>query len=220
MATKNLARTVVEGGRDTYSKLYRRLRNRNERRLRFDLEGDVIHGKQRLGGSRGFADRLMPLERWLGSNVGRGWSNVYREFCERFDERTMKGWHLRDHLLGMLGAGRFSWGGPFLVDDRGILRRRPRARWAGRKRISPEEQARAMAWAAGRRVIVHAGVAFWTARAIDDSATTSPQGRRLIADELAIWKALAPDLQQEFIYDAEAIRARLVKGKKLQVRAR
>jgi hypothetical protein len=27
MATKNLARTVVEGGRDPYSKLYRKLRN-------------------------------------------------------------------------------------------------------------------------------------------------------------------------------------------------
>jgi hypothetical protein len=62
MATKNLARTIVEGGRDTYSKLYRRLRNRSERRLRFDLEGDPMHGQQRLGGSRGFADRLMPLE--------------------------------------------------------------------------------------------------------------------------------------------------------------
>ena len=61
MAPKNLARTVVEGGRDTYSKLYRKLRNRSERRLRFDLEGDVIHGQERVGGSRGFADRLAPL---------------------------------------------------------------------------------------------------------------------------------------------------------------
>jgi len=71
MARKNLARTVVEGGRDTYSKLYRKLRNRSERRLRFDLEGDVMYGQERVGGSRGFADRLAPLERWLGSNVGR-----------------------------------------------------------------------------------------------------------------------------------------------------
>ena len=55
MATKNLARTVVEGGRDTYSKLYRKLRKRSERRLRFDVEGDVMHGQERVGGSRGFA---------------------------------------------------------------------------------------------------------------------------------------------------------------------
>lgn len=163
MATKNLARTVVEGGRDSYSKLYRKLRNRSERRLRFDLEGDVMHGEKRVGGSRGFADRLAPLERWLGSNVGRGWSRVYHEFCERFDERTMKGWHVRDHLLGMLGAGRFSWGGPFLVDDRGILRRRLRRRWDRRDRISPDEKATALAWAAGRRIIVRGEGAFWTA---------------------------------------------------------
>jgi hypothetical protein len=37
MATKNLARTVVEGGRDTYSKLYRKLRNRSERRHRAEV---------------------------------------------------------------------------------------------------------------------------------------------------------------------------------------
>jgi hypothetical protein len=61
MATKTLARPVVEGGRDTYSRLYRKLRNRSERRLRFDLEGDVMHGRS-LGGSRGFADRLSRSE--------------------------------------------------------------------------------------------------------------------------------------------------------------
>jgi len=85
MATKDLARTVVEGGRTTYSKLDRRLRNRSERRLRFDL-------------------------------------------------------HLRDHLLGLLGAGRFPWDGPFLVDPHGILRRRPRRRWGQRDGISPHER--------------------------------------------------------------------------------
>jgi hypothetical protein len=215
MATKNLARTVVEGGRDTYSKLHRRLRNRRERRLRFDLEGDPRHGQPRLGGSRGFADRLRPLERWLGSHVGRGWSNVYREFCERFDDRTMKGWHLRDHLLGMLGAGRFSWGGPFIIDDRGILRRRPYRRWPGRKKISPEEQARAMAWAAGRRVIVHAESAFWTALVIDVATPASPQGRRLTADEFATWTALATELKEKLTYEEEAVR-QLVKSKKGQ----
>jgi hypothetical protein len=220
MATKNLARTVVEGGRDTYSKLYRRLRNRRERRLRFDLEGDAINGQRRLAGSRDFADRLAPLERWLGSNVGRGWSNVYHEFCERFDERTMKGWHLRDHLLGLLGAGRFPWGSPFLVDPRGILRCRPRRRWERRGRISPDEKARAMTWAAGRRIIVRREVAFWTARVIEDTAPTSAQGRRLTAAELATWKTMAPELQQELTYDSEVVRRGRLEGKDSQGRAR
>ena len=220
MATKNLARTVVEGGRDTYSKLYRKLRNRSERRLRFDADGDLVAGHPRLAGYRGFADRLAPLERWLGSNVGRGWSHVYHEFCQRFDERTTKGWHVRDHLLGLLGAGRFRWDGPFLVDDRGILRRRPRPVWALRNRISPGEETRAMAWAAGRRVIVQGEVAFWTATAIDRQTPVSPQGARLTAGELATWKALAPELRQKLTYDAEAIRRCLVKRKGLRERAR
>lgn len=210
MATKNLARTVVEGGRDTYSKFYRKLRNRSERRLRFDLEGDVMHGQQRVGGFRGFADRLSPLERWLGSNVGRGWNNVYHDFCKRFDQRTMKGWHVRDHLLGMSGFGRLSWAAPFFVDGRGILRRRPRRRWDRRDRISPDEKTMALAWAAGRRVIVRGEIAFWTARVIDDAAQTSGQGRRLTVAELAVWRTLAPELQQELTYAPEAIRRRFV----------
>jgi hypothetical protein len=60
MATKNLGRTVVEGGRATYSKLDRRLRNRSERRLRFDLDGDPLYRQPRPAGNRGFADRLAP----------------------------------------------------------------------------------------------------------------------------------------------------------------
>jgi hypothetical protein len=126
MATRNLARTVVEGGRSSDSKMYRRARSRRERRLRFDEEGNVF-GKVRPAEGRGFADRLAPLERWLGRHLGRGWSNVYKEFCERHDRRTMKGWHLGDHLLVMVDQGRFP-GGPFFVDRRGILRERPRRR--------------------------------------------------------------------------------------------
>jgi len=114
VAARNLARTVVEGGRSGYSKLDRQLRNRSERRLRFDAEGNVVSGKVRRGGGREFADRLAPLWRWLGRHVGRGWSYVYHEFCERFDRRTMKGWHLREHLFGLVEPGRFPLlSGPF-----------------------------------------------------------------------------------------------------------
>ena len=77
-----------------------------------------------------------------------------------------------------------------------------------------------MIWAAGRRIILRGEMAFWTARVIDDPARTSAQGRRLTADELATWKTLAPELQQELTYDAEAIRRRLVNSKNLQGRAR
>lgn len=208
MATKNLAHTVVEGGRSGYSKLDRKLRNRNERRMRFDAEDDVVCGKVRRAGGRGFADHLGPLERWLGRHVGRGWSNIYREFCQRFDRRTMKGWHLEDHLLQMVDRGRFPWGASFFVDPRGILRRRPRLRGRWQRGVSPTEEAKALSWAAGRRVILQGDVAFRTARAIDSLVLTSPQGQRLTPDELNVWASLAPELRQKLTYDAEAERRR------------
>jgi hypothetical protein len=200
MATKNLARTVVEGGRAGYSKLDRKLRNRRERRLRFDLEGELCHGRPSGGGYRGFADCLSPLERWVGSHVGRGWSRVYHEFCQRFDERTMKGWHLRDHLLGMVGLGRFGWHGTFFVDVRGILRRRPRRRREPRLAAVGGEM-QALTWAAGRRVIVHGEAAFWTADPVSEISPASAQGRRLTAGEMEVWSTLAPPLREKLLYD-------------------
>jgi len=199
MATRNLARTVVEGGRSSFSKMSRRARNRRERRLRFDEEGNVF-GKARRTEYRGFADRLAPLQRWLGRHVGHGWSNVYREFCERHDRRTMKGWHLADHLLFMVDKGRFS-GGPFFVDGRGILRVRPRRpRWSSPSTHAGEMRARA--WAAGRRVIVHGEAAFWTAKTVDTLEPTSPQGRRLTPAELAVWSSFAPAVRDALTYTA------------------
>jgi hypothetical protein len=125
VATRNLARTVVEGGQAGYCKALRRFENRVERRLRFDEEGNVIAGRARLPMTKCFADRLAPLRRWLARHVGRGWNNVYREFCESFDRRTVKGWHLDDHIRQMVDSRYSCFPRSFYVDDRGILRRCP-----------------------------------------------------------------------------------------------
>ena len=216
MATKNLARTVVEGGRSIYSKLDRKERNRRERRLRYDAEGNVVAGRSRRVGGRGFADRLAPLERWLDHNIGRGWNNVYREFCERFDRRTMKGWHLGDHLLQMVGRGRFPWGASFRVDGRGILRRAPRRSWGRPIFVSRADEAQAKDWAAGRQVIVRGDAVFWTARAVDLLIPTSAQGRRLTLEELAFWSSLRGELRRLLTYDTEANRRRRAKADELR----
>ena len=180
-----------------------------------------MSGKVRRVGSREFADRLAPLWRWLGRHVGRGWSNVYHEFCERFDRRTMKGWHLREHLFGLVEPGRFPLlSGPFFVDRRGILRRRPTRRWPRRSVVSPTEEAKALAWASRRQVIVRGEVLYWTVRSIDALAPTSAQGRRLAPDESAFWSSLAAELREKLTYDAVAIRARLATKNTLRSRAR
>lgn len=201
MATKKLARTVVEGGRAGYSKWDRRRRNRSQRRLRFDEEGDRLHGKDCAPGWRGFDDCLKPLRRWIDSHVGRGWNNVYRDFCALTDRRTVKGWHLDDHLQGMVDRGDPLAYGRFYVDGRGILRRKdrvPRERGTGYR-----EQRRALDWARGRQVIEHGGTAFWTADAVDDPVAASRQGPRLTDRETAFWTSLAEDVRQTLRYDAE-----------------
>jgi hypothetical protein len=201
MATKDLARTVVEGGRAGYSKWDRRRRNRSRRRLRFDENGDVLHGKPPTPGWRGFDDRLKPLRRWIGSHVGRGWNNVYRDFCTLVDRRTVKGWHLDDHLKGMVDRGNPRGCESFHVDARGILRRNARSK--RERRTGYWDQLRAFDWARGRQILEHGGEAFWTADAVDDPIAASRQGPRLTESEMAFWKSLTEDLRHQLRYDAE-----------------
>jgi hypothetical protein len=109
----------------------------------------------------------------------------------------------------MVGRGRYAgWGGWFLIDARGILRREPTLSGGWRAIVPPADTARALGWAAGRRVIVRGEVAFWTAGPIDPLAPTSAQGRRLTQDEAYFWSSLAPELRQTLTYDAEGNRRR------------
>jgi hypothetical protein len=82
-------------------------------------------------------DRLAPLKRFLGAQVGRPWTKVWSEICAAADARTVLGFHLRTHAKGYVdvrctldrdgvvwrSAGRYR---PFWVDPRnGLLRREP-----------------------------------------------------------------------------------------------
>ena len=160
MATKRLSRTIIEGGRTSEDKFDRKediRRNRREGRaicqaaiadadigLLDDEIPDVcmptetrIHNH---GGRQGYwgpaqKDKLMPLHRFLEGYVGKAWNKAYSELKKRFDERTMRGYHLlHDHVRGFIyGAGGqdsgpidpedvwWRWGSLY-VDDRGILR--------------------------------------------------------------------------------------------------
>lgn len=141
MATKNLARTVIEGGRDRWSKYQRRYSNRRARRmvreyarsLRLDLdeaERTAAPVREPLG--RYHYDRLAAAERWLASFVGRPWNDARAEMARKFDTRTIAGQHVVfDHLLSSVrGSGRDESFGrkDFEIDDHGILQRLPRRR--------------------------------------------------------------------------------------------
>ncbi len=109
MATKNLARTVIEGGRYTYNKWERRHSSAEERaeardyckRVEIDPEyAEEEEIDERRHVSKGFSDKLSPMYRWLEAQVDRPWSEVRSEVFQKFDTRTTAGRHITfDHLL-------------------------------------------------------------------------------------------------------------------------
>ena len=178
MSTKNLARTIIEGGRAPHNKWERAQSHRDERALtRAYLEraARVEDGFETLAiGLRpkvykGFADKLGPPRRWLRSRVGRPWSKVRAEMFERFDPRSLAGQHiLFDHMLQevrMWSDDRivFRWRQDLFVDRHGILRAAP-----GERRTPPLPRGKQLrdtceieAWASGRRVGGQGEALFW-----------------------------------------------------------
>lgn len=136
MATKNLARTLIEGGRAGYNKRERRQSHGDERalvrsylaRVRGEHDGFDAHALEPRGRVlKDFDDRLAAPRRWLRSHVGRPWDKVRSEMFERFDPRTLAGRHIIFcHLLKEVRR----WDDPkplyrsdrFLIDRYGILR--------------------------------------------------------------------------------------------------
>lgn len=119
MSKKNLARTAIEGGRSGYNKWERRNSHNEERAQERDyckkvevdpeLADDFdIAPKTRV--YKGFTDKLSPMYRWLNSQVGRPWNDVYSEISEKFDTRTTAGRHIiNDHLLRSVEITPHTW---------------------------------------------------------------------------------------------------------------
>src|SRR3989338_3959300 len=110
MSTKNLARTVMEGGRAPSSAHDRREATRAERHavrgcLNMMNDADDWDENERPLPCRKrpwkeFNDKLAPLRRYLRSQVGRSWNDVRSELTCRYDRRNLKNWHMLDvHIL-------------------------------------------------------------------------------------------------------------------------
>jgi hypothetical protein len=138
MSTKNLARTVIEGGRSHSYQAARQHSNSCERtwervtshKLLTATEFDDVVYRRRRKVWREFSDKLGPAERWLQSQAGRPWKKVRAELFARFDTRTTAGRHiLFDHILPAVQQdGRIRGRFVFDVDAHGILRAKPRHR--------------------------------------------------------------------------------------------
>lgn len=145
MATKNLARTAIEGGRLRNDEHFRTRAERQQARVYCDPANDfearpAPRRDKGLGSS--FTDHLKPIERYLRANAGRPWNKVYSELCKRFDRRTLRGQHiLEGHItrhMVVLPPGCNGWlwvkypptSGAW-VDAHGILRY---TQWSKRRR--------------------------------------------------------------------------------------
>jgi hypothetical protein len=199
MSTKNLARTIIEGGRTRWSSWFRRhtLRVHRQtgravlRRLETAGDADDITFVRRKSACREFHDKLGPAKRWLDRQVGRPWNLVRSEMLQRFDTRTTPGRHIVfDHMLPWVEDDAFSlrWG-EFEVDAHGLLRRLPHRRYRHVRRYEPlpQPEEKLERWLAGRRVGERGSALFWF--------TSTPGGayrqhRRLADQDAEIWRSL------------------------------
>lgn len=202
MTTKNLSRTVIEGGRTGYYKTHVRERAGAERaEARRFLRDATLDPDSALGSCdpvrkpvmADFDDKLGPVYKFLDSRLGRSWDKVRSELFQKFDARTTPGRHvLFDHLLRMVcqdpGAPesaphrRYA---SYFVDAQGRLcKEKPRySRHGGHK---PCDLRAVAAWLAGRKV-GRAGVGFfWFVPTASARVCTTSEGYAIayaMADE-------------------------------------
>jgi len=146
MATKNISRSSLEGGRYNHNKSERNASHRHERsrtrewlsNVRQDVEhADEAALRPRDKVYKGFTDKLNPAFRWLASRCGQPWSKVHSELKQRFDTRSLASWHVvNQHMLTEIEGGRTeydgkdSWGHKrFFIDENDILRDRGELHW-------------------------------------------------------------------------------------------
>lgn len=185
MATKNLARTAIEGGRTASNKWERHYSHAEERaHLRnyltevkanadnwYEYDIDPIKPVYKT-----FADKLGPMYRWLDSRVGMPWDQVRSDVVKAFDTRTTAGRHIvYDHLLRQVDVvPNYDYGayyrGPedftqsyyhhdFYVDADGLMQKKD---YIKRKQSIPKFNTNQIAnWLSGRSVGYVGKKLFW-----------------------------------------------------------
>jgi hypothetical protein len=72
---------------------------------------------------KGLTDLLGPLKRWLQSQVGRPWNDVYSEACAVIKPDSIIRAHVKTHLLQFVERSTFMHGGKVCILDTGYLGR-------------------------------------------------------------------------------------------------
>jgi len=187
MSTKNLARTVIEGGRHKGNKWDRHYSNAEERahlrnymqEVRQDPDNyDAYDIEPRQHVYKGFDDKLGPIYRWLDRQVGRPWDEVRSDVTKTFDTRTTAGRHIvYDHMLQSVevtpDVRRRYYSNPddpttsyskhdFYVDDDGFLqKKRYLGRRYAREKVPPFDINQISNWLNGKIVGKVGNKFFW-----------------------------------------------------------
>jgi hypothetical protein len=141
MSTKNLARSIIEGGRCGHYKSEVSERIREERTARRAYLRAAIIDPECVDDEPApvrrpvypcFDDKLGPIYSFLDSRVGRRWDAVRSELFQKFDTRTTPGRHvIFDHLLKDVRESQEPIDKPYaeyFVDEEGRLAKKTRAR--------------------------------------------------------------------------------------------
>lgn len=109
MATKNLARTAIEGGRIGSNKWDRRYSHKetrsDQKSYLHDVSKDIENYyeydiEETRHVRKEFNDKLNPMYRWLESQIGEPWDEVHSKAIKEFDTNTTAGRHIvYDHLF-------------------------------------------------------------------------------------------------------------------------
>jgi len=143
MATKNLARTIMEGGRRGYNKYERRysngvLRSKERDYIRNCIK-DPEHSIDKAEPKRKkvvkeFYDRLMPLHRKVDRHLGKTWGELRGQINKKYDSRKLKDWHMLDHLYQMMFFGskadsKLAYFANYIVNENDIIEEREYPTW-------------------------------------------------------------------------------------------
>jgi hypothetical protein len=173
MSTKNISRTIIEGGRAKRNKEDRWDSNQHHRaqNRQFSYNARNLIDADELGVTperkhvmKGFDDKLAVVYRWLHSYVGKPWNEAYSELKRRFDLRTTAGRHIIvDHVLGSAvsyhnAVHDYPRSSRFYVDEDGILQIGRERRWRSQRGIPNKVINK---WADGRRVMDYGVSLFW-----------------------------------------------------------
>lgn len=112
MGTKNLARTPLEAGHyPSYKHEKKEINRRNRHKNKYkshkakyeeDVDFDYTHVHNCSFKSDRHADTLGAVRRWVESQVGRKWDDVYSEIKKKFPETNIVNKHILDHVRGYI----------------------------------------------------------------------------------------------------------------------